>query len=72
MERLITVKDVSERYGVTLQTARKYIRQMFHYEAPLAVPRWAFDEWERARETSPEGMKVKRRNERTMVPRKRG
>lgn len=72
MERLITVKDVAGRYGVTLQTARKYIRQMFHYEAPLAAPRWAFDEWERARETSPEGARIKRKNERTVVPRKRG
>ena len=46
MERLVTVKDMAERYGVSLKTARKYLRQMFHYENPLAAPKWAFDEWE--------------------------
>lgn len=53
MEKLVTVKDVSERYGCSKPTARKYIRQMFHYESPLAAPRWAFDEWERNRERMP-------------------
>lgn len=78
MERLVTVKDVAGRYGVTLQTARKYIRQMFHYEAPLAAPRWAFEEWERNRETMPEGISASRKadilnqRERAIVPRKRG
>ena len=47
MERLVTVKDMAERYGCSLPTARKYLRQMFHYEEPLAAPRWAFDEWAR-------------------------
>ena len=45
MEKLVTVKDVSERYGCSMPTARKYLRQMFHYEAPLAAPMWAFNEW---------------------------
>ena len=56
MEKLVTVKDISERYGCTLPTARKYLRQMFHYENPLAAPRWAFDEWERNRERMPQGI----------------
>ena len=80
MERLVTVKDVAERYGVTTKTAGKYIRQMFHYENPLAAPRWAFDEWEENRERMPAGVSVKRKaeilnrreHERTIVPRKRG
>ena len=80
MERLVTVKDVAERYGVTTKTAGKYLRQMFHYENPLAAPRWAFDEWEASREQMPADVSTRRRveilnrknNERTIVPRKRG
>ena len=80
MERLVTVKDMQERYGCSLPTARKYLRQMFHYEDPLAAPRWAFDEWEASRERMPAGVRPARaakilnrkQNERTIVPRKRG
>lgn len=50
MEKLITVRDVKERYGCSLPTARKYIRQCNpHMENPLAVPEWAFREWEEKR-----------------------
>ena len=80
MERLVTVKDMQERYGCSLPTARKYLRQMFHYENPLTAPRWAFDEWEQNRERMPDGISKSRArvilnrktNERTIVPRKRG
>lgn len=80
MERLVTVKDMQERYGCSLPTARKYLRQMFHYENPLAAPRWAFDEWEENRERMPDAIGTQRTtrilnrktNERTIVPRKRG
>ena len=80
MERLVTVKDMQQRYGCSLPTARKYLRQMFHYENPLAAPRWAFDEWEQNRERMPDGISKSRarvilnrkQNERTIVPRKRG
>lgn len=75
MERLVTVKDISERYGCSMKTARRYLRQMFHYEAPLTAPRWAFDEWEQSRERMPTGISGRRlitKNERTIVPRKRG
>ena len=80
MERLVTVKDMQERYGCSLPTARKYLRQMFHYENPLAAPRWAFDEWEENRERMPDAISAQRTtrilnrktNERTIVPRKRG
>ena len=80
MERLVTVKDMQQRYGCSLPTARKYLRQMFHYENPLAAPRWAFDEWEASRERMPAGVgqarvaKIlnRKQNERTIVPRKRG
>ena len=78
MERLITVKDMQERYGCSLPTARRYLRQMFHYEAPLTAPQWAFDEWEASRERMPAGIsrtkkaEIISRKERTIVPRKRG
>ena len=79
MERLVTVKDMQERYGCSLPTARKYLRQMFHYENPLTAPRWAFDEWEQNRERMPDGISKSRarvilnrkQNGRTIVPRKR-
>ena len=79
MERLVTVKDMQNRYGCSLPTARKYLRQMFHYENPLAAPQWAFDEWEQNRERMPAGISAERismmlnrkKNERTIVPRKR-
>ena len=77
MEKLVTVRDMADRYGCSLPTARKYLRQMFHYENPLAAPRWAFDEWEENREQMPDGISKTRisvnrkQNERTIVPRKR-
>lgn len=79
MERLVTVKDMAERYGCSGKTARKYLRQMFHYENPLAAPQWAFDEWEQNRERMPDGISRTRtvdilnRKEhgRVIVPRKR-
>lgn len=50
MEKLITVKDVSERYGCSRQTARKYMRQCNpHMENPLTVPAYAFEKWEQSR-----------------------
>ena len=80
MERLVTVKDMSERYGCSLKTARKYLREMFHYESPLAAPRWALDEWEESRERMPDGISKarvcvilnKKNTEPVKVPRKRG
>ena len=79
MERLITVKDMCERYGCSLPTARKYLRQMFHYEKPLAAPAWALTEWEKSREAMPAGatrqrmerINIKRTSGRVIVPRKR-
>lgn len=80
MERLITVRDMRERYGCTNPTARKYIRQMYHYENPLTAPEWALKEWEATRERMPEGIGNRRKAEiakrketgRVIVPRKRG
>ena len=80
MERLITVKDIRERYGCSGPTARKYLRQMFHYENPLTAPEWALSEWENNREKMPESISNQRKAKitnrkqtgRVIVPRKRG
>jgi len=80
MEKLITVKDVKERYGCSTPTARKYIRQCNpHMENPLATYEWAFAEWEQGRIVISRMSKRVRQNferhmrgERIIVPRKRG
>ena len=76
MERLLKVSDISERYGCSLPTARKYLRQMFHYENPLTAPAWALTEWEKSREASPADKKrrvetLHGKTGRVVVPRKR-
>jgi hypothetical protein len=80
MERLVTVKDMAERYGCSMKTARTYLRRMFHYENPLTAPKWALDEWEKSRERMPQGstpsqrIEIERRKSkqgRIIVPRKR-
>ena len=75
MERLLKVGDISERYGCSMKTARKYLRQMFHYENPLAAPGWALAEWEQSREVSPadirRGIMRRKATERVIVPRRR-
>jgi hypothetical protein len=79
VERLVTVKDMMERYGCSGATARKYLRQMHHLENPLAAPLWALQEWERSRERMPEGISPERKaaiirrkqTGRVIVPRKK-
>ena len=57
-EKLLRPKDVASRYGVSQQTARRYIKECNpHMEKPLAVTAKAFYEWERKRTvTMPESM----------------
>ena len=80
MERLVTVKDMATRYGCSLPTARRYLRQINpHLENPLAAPLWAFNEWERKRTVIAPETSRKRRQEiikrqqtgRVIVPRTR-
>ena len=77
MEKLITVKDIKERYSCSGKTACKYIRQFpLFYENPLTAPKWSLDEWEAGRARTP-GAKAERRTqlikrtERVIVPRRR-
>ena len=67
MERLLSVKDISERYQCKPATARQYMRNMVHMERPLMVTERAVREWETRKTLPPED--VTRRQERG---RKRG
>lgn len=74
MDRLVTVKDMKERYGCSNPTARKYLRQCHpHMENPLAAPEWAVRDWETSRMVVPAGKieMLRRREERVIVPRHR-
>ena len=54
MDRLVTVREMRERYGCSNPTARKYLRQCHpHMENPLAAPEWAVQEWEDKRTAIP-------------------
>ena len=54
MDRLVTVREMRERYGCSNPTARKYLRQCVpHMEEPLTAPEWAVIEWERKRMVIP-------------------
>lgn len=56
MERLLSVADVCARYQVKPATARKYMRDMVHLEAPLMVSERAVAEWERRKTLPPESV----------------
>ena len=56
MERLFSVGDICTRYQVKPQTARKYMRDMQHMEAPLMVTERAVAAWERRRTFPPESV----------------
>ena len=74
MERLMTVKGMQERYGCSLPTARKYLRQCVpHTENPLTAPEWAVKYWEDNRTVVPAGKVelLKRSAGRVIVPRHR-
>ena len=64
MERLLSVKDIQDRYQCNPATARKYIRQMEHLEKPLMVSERAFSAWEKRKLIIPDYMireRMKRR-----------
>ena len=75
MDRLVTVMGMSDRYGCSLPTARKYLRQCNpHMESPLAAPEWAVQEWEDSRTVVPATKTPftgRMATERVVVPRKR-
>ena len=56
MERLYSVKDIQSRYQCNPATARKYMRQMEHMEAPLMVSERAIGAWERQKLVMPSNL----------------
>jgi len=54
MDRLFSVADISARYQCKAATARKYMRDMEHLEAPLMVSERALMAWERRKTLPPE------------------
>lgn len=56
MDRLLSVKDVCARYQVKPATARKFMRDMEHMEAPLMVTERAVAAWERRKTLPPESV----------------
>ena len=80
MDRLVTVREMKERYQCSNPTARKYLRECVpHMENPLVAPDWAVSEWEQKRMVVPAEISQKRRTEilqrttagRIIVPRHR-
>lgn len=53
MIRMLSVKDIQERYQCNPATARKYIRDMIHMEKPLMVSEKEVDRWEKAKTIYP-------------------
>ena len=54
MKRLLTVKEMAERYRCSEKTARRYMRQMEHMEKPLRVTESAVAAWEVERTYEPQ------------------
>lgn len=55
MERLLSVKDICERYQLKdARTARRIMRDMEHMEAPLMVSERAVTAWEHRKTLPPE------------------
>jgi hypothetical protein len=81
LDRLLSAKDIAERYGKSEKTAMRYMRQMEHMEKPLRVTEQALEAWEIGRtyepqrETREKPARVRRvrpdPGERYIIPRKR-
>ena len=72
MERILSTRDIAERYQCSLQCARNYIRKMVHMENPLMVYESELMAWEQSRMLVPAGRQAtKVQTGRVIVPRKR-
>lgn len=54
MDKLLSVKDIQERYQCNPATARSYIRQMKHMEKPMMVTEKEVERWEREKTFYPQ------------------
>lgn len=59
MDKLLSVKDIQNRYQCSPNTARNYIRQMVHMENPLMVKEREVERWETSR-TIPPAKEIRR------------
>ena len=53
MEKILSVKDIMERYECSRQTAIRYIQKLEHMEKPYAVRASVIEAWERSRTVRP-------------------
>ena len=53
MDRLLSVKDMMDRYQCSRQTAIRYIQRMEHQEKPYKVRQSVVEAWERSRTVNP-------------------
>ena len=67
VKRLLTVKEVAERYQCSEKTARRYMRRMEHMESPLRVTEQAVEAWELERTRKPAAM-LEKTNIKMKVP----
>ena len=51
--RLLSAKDIAERYGVSERTARQYMHSMGCLSHPLRVSQAKLEMWEKSREEAP-------------------
>lgn len=64
MKRLLTVKEMAERYCCSEKTARRYMRQMEHMEKPLRVTENAVESWEYSRTQQAQTAEAPRKRQR--------
>ena len=53
MERLLSVKNMMDRYQCSRQTAIRYMQQMEHQEKPYMVRESVVEAWDRSRTVRP-------------------
>lgn len=67
MERLLSVKDMMDRYQCSRQTAIRYIQRMEHQEKPYMVRKSVVEAWDRSRTVnSPEAIRAEMRRQKLM------
>ncbi len=74
MEKLLSVRDIMERYGCSRETARVYMRKMEHMEKPLRVRESVLRIWEleRTRAAGETAGKAERGRKKNVVPLRAG
>ena len=53
LSQIFKPADIAQRYGVSVRTARRYMREMRHTENPLTVTDEAIRDWDMFRTVLP-------------------